>query len=113
MQRKSASMHKSTSGNRKLPAAERAFVLIPPGDRIIPGAAAVGAGKALGPADTKQGIFTGFLVHTVQYIPKILSVQSFNTCNNLTNSKKGGISVYFSFFSKKHLDFYTSISDNR
>jgi hypothetical protein len=45
----------------------------------------MGAGKALGPADTDQRVFAGFFVHKVNYTPQI---GLFLSCDNLTNGKK-------------------------
>jgi hypothetical protein len=98
-QRKPAFVHKSAAGNGKLPAAARTFVLIPAGDGVIPGTAAMGAGKALRPADTEQLVFINFLVHSIHYTPKIGLFQS---CNNLIKRKFDENFVIFTDFKQKN-----------
>jgi hypothetical protein len=95
MQRKPAFVHKSAAGKGKLPPAERASVLIPAGDGVIPGVAATGAGKAMGPADTEQGVCIGFFIHGTDHTPKIGLCRF---CNNLTNGKMDEISCFFTGF---------------
>jgi hypothetical protein len=97
-------VHKSTAGKGKLPAAARAFVLGPAGDGVIPGTAAMGAGKTLGPADTEQQLFAGFFVHRQALYFKNLPMY---TCNNLINDKFYAIFVFFTIFSGKILIFGT------
>jgi hypothetical protein len=93
-------VHKSAAGTRKLPAAVRTFVLIPAGDGVIPGAAAAGTGKALGPADLEKRGFTGFFVHGTDYILKTGPILS---CNNLTKDKISKIFGVFWYILAKQL----------
>jgi hypothetical protein len=95
-------VHKSAAGNGKLPATASAFVLIPAGDGVIPGAAAMDAGKSLGPADAEQLDSINLFVHGKYYIPKM---SSFLSCNNLILSKTSEIFMFLTDFRRKSPNF--------